>query len=332
MDRDPNLAEMLQALWRLARPEVWMVTFLPVLIGHVLATRELLPGLDTAIAFWHQATSTGATSSEFLATLSSIWDQAHRLLLGLLVMGPLLWTATLLINDVHDLDGDRLNPRKARSPLVQGVVSRGWASNAAHGIGAAALIAAWFVGTTFFLLVLANLVLAWAYSVPPVRLKTRPGADVAVNAIGVGLLSGLAGWSLAAPLIEFPFHLAPQALAVAIAVYVPTTLVDREADLESGYLTLATHLGKRRAYHVGWVAWIACNIGALLLSWTNTVIPRAMFPLLVVFVPLLLYQYHIFIGKAQTGPARVQGIILCSLTFLAVNCIFALMYTGLWNS
>lgn len=27
---------------------------------------------------------------------------------------------------------------------------------------------------------------------------------------------------------------------------------------------------------------------------------------------------------------RIEGIILCSLTFLAVNLVFALMYTGLW--
>ena len=56
-----------------------------------------------------------------------------------------------------------------------------------------------------------------------------------------------------------------------------------------------------------------------------------MLPVLAIFVPLLLYEYHAFIGKARDPAALVQGILLCSLTFLAVNLVFALLYTGLWS-
>lgn len=307
-----------------------MVTFLPVYGGYVLATREAVPGMAAWAAFWADAAQDGATTGEFLKTLGQWLVDAGDLLLALLVMGPLLWTATLLINDVHDLAGDRLNPRKARSPLVAGAVSAGWASGMAHTFAGMSLVVAWLVNPTFFLLVLANLVLAWLYSVPPVRLKTRPGADVAVNAVGVGFISALAGWAIAAPVASFPFAFAPQAVLVGIAVYVPTTLVDRAADAASGYHTLATHLGSRRAYAVGWWAWVASNAGALLLSWTGTVIPRAMFPLLVIFAPLLVGEYHAFIGRARDGPEMVKGIVLCSFTFLAVNLVFILTYTGLW--
>lgn len=307
-----------------------MVTFLPVYGGFILASREILPAFGTWTAFFDAASQDGATARQFFDTLSTWLAQSGDLLLALLVMGPLIWTATLLINDVHDLAGDRVNPRKARSPLVQGVVSRGWAHGMAHLFAALSLAVAALVNWTFFALVLADLVLAWTYSVPPLRLKTRPGADVAVNAIGVGLLSGFAGWSIVQPLAAFPFAFAPQGVLVAIAVYVPTTLVDLDADRKIGYLTLATHLGRRRAYAIGFWSWVACNVGALLLSWHDIILPRAMFPLLAIFNPLMVGQYHAFIGRARDGPEMVKGIVLCSFSFLAINAVWALMYTGWW--
>ncbi len=319
-------------LWRLSRPETWLVTLLPVYVGHLLASRELVPGMGGWMTFWAHASQTGATSSEFFAQLSTWWADAHGFVIACLVMGPLLWLATLLINDVHDLAGDRLNPRKARSPLVQGLVARGWAHAGAYTAAAAALAISLIVGYAFTLLVFTCLLLAWAYSAPPLRLKTRPGADVLVNAIGVGALAALAGWTIAAPINEAPWSFLPQGLLVAAAVYVPTTLVDHAADVAAGYATFATKLGPRRAYLVGFGCWIAANAGALLLSWRDEVIPRTMFPLLAIFAPLLIYEYHAFIGKARDAVETIKGIILCSLTFLAVNLVFALLYTGLWRA
>lgn len=326
----PSLGEVLLALWELSRPRVWMVSAFPVYVGYVLASRTLFPGMDAWARFWSRATTKGASFERFLATLETSWLQSQDLLVGLVVMGPLLWTATLLINDVYDLESDRANPRKASSPLVRGIVSRGLAHQAAYVFAGLSLVVSVFVNFWFVALTLGCLVLAWLYSVPPVRLKGRPGADVAVNAIGVGALAGMAGWSIGRPLTAFPFAFLPQGLLVAAAVYVPTTLVDRPVDEEIGDLTIAVHLGHEQAYQVGWWAWVASNVGALLLSWQGWIIPRRMLPVLAVFVPLLLWEYHMFIGKARDRKAMVKGVFLTSLTFLAVNTIFALMYTGLW--
>lgn len=328
--RRTHLGQTLVYLWRLSRPEAWMVSILPMYVGWVLATRELAPGLAQWASFWAGAVADGRNAAEFLYTLEATVLLGFDLIVAIVVMGPLIWAATLLINDAYDLPGDRLNPRKARSPLVQGFVSAGFARKAAYGFALVTLAVAWLVNVSFFLLVLANLGLAWAYSVPPVRLKTRPGMDLFVNAVGIGLVSALAGWSIARPVVEFPFVFAGQGLLVAAAIYVPTTLVDHEADEEAGYLTLATHLGPRRAYWVGFGAWVACNVGAIAFSVADVIIPRAMLPLLVIFCPLLVWEYHMFIGRARTAAGRIEGIILTSLTFLAVNLVFALMYTGLW--
>ena len=57
-----------------------------------------------------------------------------------------------------------------------------------------------------------------------------------------------------------------------------------------------------------------------------------MLPLLLLFCPLLVYEYHAFIGRASSPQEMVKGVILCGLTFAAVNGAFVLMYTGLWRA
>jgi hypothetical protein len=63
-----------------------------------------------------------------------------------------------------------------------------------------------FVGPLFVLGVAGVLLLGWAYSVPPLRLKTRAGWDVAVNAVVVGVVSPVAGWSITRDPWQFPWQ------------------------------------------------------------------------------------------------------------------------------
>jgi chlorophyll synthase len=323
-------AEVVVALWHMARPPIWVVSLLPLWVGHLLATRTLLPGFDRWTAFWAGASGTGADARDFWATCRLAVDDAAPLLLAAFVFGPAAWAAALLINDVHDLAGDRRNPRKQDTPLVRGAVSPAFARRAAYGFGMAALIGAATLSVAFCAVTATFLVLAWAYSVPPLRLKSRPGADVLVNAVGVGTLPLLAGWTVTRPLASFPWAMLAQGFLVAVALYVPTTLVDHAADAAAGYRTLATRLGPRVAYELGITAWIAANAGAVLLAALNVVIPREMLPVLVLAAPALVAAYHLLIGRAR-GPAQmIRGIVLVSGLFLVPNAIFALMYTGLW--
>ncbi len=332
-ERSPSFSwgAVLVALWRLARPEIWLVTLLPFYLGHLLATGQIVPGFVLWAAFWNEAAVQGASTNAFLATFHQWLEESWRFLLGLVVMGPLVWAATLLINDVHDLEGDRLNPRRVRSPLVLGHLRAGFVKGAAYVFAAVALGLALVVGLWFALFVLVALLLAWAYSVPPLRLKTRPGMDLIVNALGVGLGAALSGWVLAAPVAQFPWWLAPQGLLVAVAAYAPTTIVDHDVDKQVDASTMAVRWGPRVAYRVGWWAWVAASVGALLLSYRGIVFPTRFLPILVIFVPVLLHQYHVLIGKARTQERLVEGIVVTSLTFFAVNLVFVLMYTGLWR-
>jgi 4-hydroxybenzoate polyprenyltransferase len=322
---------ILRIIWRLSRPPVWMVSILPVFMGHMLASRELLPGLERWGALTARATSEGVSAGQVWSTFTAWIGDARTFLLALLVMGPLVWGATLAINDAYDVAGDRLNPRKAHAPVVRGLITPAVARRIAYFFAVAALAVAASIGLFFMLLVGAFLALAWAYSVPPLRLKTRPGADLAVNALGIGVIAVLAGWSAVRPLSEFPWIVLVQGVLVATAVYVPTTLVDEAADRASGFLTLATAYGRERAYRIGWRAWSASCAGAVVLAATNTVVPRRMLPIFALSLPVLLWEYHALIGKARDERAIARGTIICSLTFAASNFIFALMYTGVWR-
>src|SRR5436309_500872 len=80
----PTFGALALALWRLSRPEAWMVSVLPMLGGWVMASHELVPGLATWGAFWDQASHGGATSGQFWDAARTWWPQAWPLLLAAL--------------------------------------------------------------------------------------------------------------------------------------------------------------------------------------------------------------------------------------------------------
>jgi 4-hydroxybenzoate polyprenyltransferase len=297
-------AEVAVAVWRLSRPAIWLVSVLPLWTGHLLATRALVP---------------------------TTFDDAWRFGLAVLVMGPLAWASASAINDVYDVETDRRNPRKAATPLMSGALSPEAVRLAAYLSAGAALACALIIGIGFTLLTAGVLALAWAYSVPPLRLKTRPGADVASNTVAVGVLPLLAGWAVMEPVADFPWWFLPPSAAVLVALYVPTTLVDLEADRAAGDRTIATRLGRRRAYRLGRTAWLGAAAGTLVLAATGTVIPRSLLGLYAVVVPALVVAYHLLIGRAATSAAMVRGIVLLSFGFLVPSGAFALVYTGVWR-
>jgi chlorophyll synthase len=305
-----------------------MVSLVPLGLGNLLATRSVAPGFARWTMSWAGGAESGASSSEFWRLCRETLGEARPLCLAVLVWGPLGWAAALAINDVHDLAGDRTNPRKQGSPLVSGALSLTFARDAAYGFATAALLVAAAVGIGFLVITAAFLILAWCYSVPPARLKSRAGADVLVNAAGVGALPLLAGWTITRPVVSFPWIMLAQGMAVTVALYVPTTLVDHDTDAAAGYKTCSTRLGYRRAYRVGLLAWTSACVGAVVLAGVNVVIPRPMLPVLIVAAPVLVCAYHFFIGRACGSMQGVRGIIVVSWMFLVPNVMFALMYAG----
>ncbi|RIQ20588.1 UbiA prenyltransferase family protein [Jiangella rhizosphaerae] len=280
----------------IGRPWFWFVSLLPYYLGVVLATRQVVP----PAADW------------------------PVLALGAVVIGPLMWISVLAVNDAYDLRGDRLNPRKAGSPLAGGRLTASAALWVSLGAAVLAVAAALFVGPLFALGTGIVLLVGWAYSAPPLRLKARPGFDVAVNALAIGAAGQLAGWSLLRPLAEFPWPMAVLGTLVGAALYVPTTLADLEADRVSGYTTLAVRLGARRAYLLGLGLWLAAGTLSLVMSAADIVIPRSMLPMEIVLVPSMVIAYRRLVRAERT----FRGIVAVAVLFLVPSLTFVLTYTG----
>lgn len=215
------------ALVVLSRPVFWPVAWLPVWFGGALAARS----------WWPPFTS---------------WAEP---LVAAVVVGPLTWGSVCAMNDLHDLDTDLTNPRKARAPLVAGRLQPAQVRGALLVLATLTVLLAARLGAFFAVGACGILALGWAYSAPPLRLKGRPGWDVTVNAVTVGGLAPLAGWSLVRPPGDYPLLVAVLGVAAIAALYLPTTVLDREPDRAAAISTFAVRWGERATYRAGITLW-----------------------------------------------------------------------------
>lgn len=284
----------LRDLRLLSRPLMWLIPLTPFTLGYLMAHHQPgpHPGFDCQVA----ATCSSAT---------------FTLLTGLLTWGPLICLAVLAINDVYDVPSDTLNPRRSDGPVAAGRVSVRAAFIIAHVAAGAALVVALAVAPLFALTTSVFLTLGWLYSVPPVRFKTRPGFDVLINAVGDGGLSLLGGWAVIRPIDEFPWAVFMLACMAAAALYLPTTVADRDSDLAAGYTTIAVRLGARVTYRIGLSLWILTGAMSLLLAAKRIFFPPASAWILLGCSPALISLYHWAFARErdQASLLRRMGVV-----------------------
>jgi chlorophyll synthase len=96
-----------------------------------------------------------------------------RVLLGMLLAGPLLCAFSQIANDWFDRDVDRIN--EPERPTAANALAPQTVLLVALALLAAALGVAYALGMTVLYLAIGGVVLALAYSAPPLRLKARNG-------------------------------------------------------------------------------------------------------------------------------------------------------------
>jgi len=270
------------AVVRLTRPWFWPLGWAGAYLGSVLATGHWFPPADTALDG----------------------------VLALVVLGPLVWGAVLAVNDLHDLPSDRHNPRKATAPLVTGVLSADDLAHFARVAAVAAIVTAVAVGPAFAVGTALVLLLGWLYSAPPARLKARPGADVLVNAAVVGVLGPLAGWSLHRPIGDYPPVMVLLGLLVAAALYVPTTVMDVDADRVAGDATAAVRWTPYACRRLGLALWIAAVIAWLACCHLDVLVARESWPVQDATAPVLVVVY-----AAMTRRPSIPRMAVVALAF-----------------
>jgi 4-hydroxybenzoate polyprenyltransferase len=196
-----------------------------------------------------------------LRASSAQWDAAVIMQMILLTFPMNLIGCGL--NDIYDYESDR---RSARRRAIWGAVvldkDRPIVWWAALAMAPVILVGAIFTGNWINVLLTASLLLvAWAYSVPPVRLKERPPLDSLANGLGYFLLPFAMGYSLGADVSSMLLKYYLLALCVA-GIHALATAADYEADRAAGHRTFAVAFGRRAAVVFALAAFLLTALAA----------------------------------------------------------------------
>jgi chlorophyll/bacteriochlorophyll a synthase len=203
---------------------------------------------------------------------SSIPLQGRWLLaiLGVVLAGPLLCGASQVINDWFDRDVDAIN--EPQRPIPSGRVPGRWGLALAVLWSALAMLVAVAFGPWVSAAALLGLVLAWAYSAPPLRLKRNGwwgNAAVAVSYEGFAWITGAAvmldGAAPAWPI----FVLAGLYSFGAHGIMTLNDFKAMDGDRRMGVGSLPVRLGERAAARVACLMMVAPQavVIGLLIAW-----------------------------------------------------------------
>jgi chlorophyll synthase len=151
------------------------------------AALELLKPITWFPPMW--AFSCGVVSSG--QELAANWSIA---LLGIILAGPMVCATSQAINDWFDRHVDAIN--EPQRPIPSGRLPGNWGLRLALfwtmlSVGVASLLGPWGFGAG-----LAGLVLAWAYSMPPIRLKQNGWLGIAACGLAYEGLAWLTGYAV----------------------------------------------------------------------------------------------------------------------------------------
>jgi chlorophyll synthase len=239
-------------------------------------------------AFMCGAVSSGVAWSE-------AWAPA---LAGIVLAGPLVCATSQAVNDWYDRHVDAIN--EPQRPIPSGRIPGRWGLYIAITWSIVSLAYAGFLGAWVFGATLVGLFLAWAYSMPPLRLKMSgwwgPGA-VALSYEGIAWFTGAAVVLHALP----PMPILWLVLLYSLGAHGIMTLNDFKAiegDAQMGIRSLPVVLGVERA------AQFACAVMALpqmvviglLFHWNQ--------PLHGLAVTALLLTQFALMGRLLRDPRR----------------------------
>jgi 4-hydroxybenzoate polyprenyltransferase len=171
------------------------------------------------------------------------------------LVGGMLNAASNAVNQITDLDIDRVN--KPKRPIPSGRISVNAAAAIAAILYFICFVVAYFaIGWAFFLVILIGAAFSWAYSIPPVRTKNSPILANPTMAFPRGVLLIVAGYAaqleLTGRLDIFWANPAPWAAGVIMFLFLlggasTKDFADIEGDKAFGARTIPVVLGIRRA-------------------------------------------------------------------------------------
>jgi chlorophyll/bacteriochlorophyll a synthase len=190
---------------------------------------------------------------------------------GMLLAGPMVCGTSQAVNDWFDRHVDAIN--EPNRPIPSGRVPGRWGFYIALGWTVLSLVVATALGTWGFVAAVVGLVLAWAYSAPPIRLKRNGwwgNAAVGLCYEGLPWFTGAAVMAAAMP----EWRIIALALLYSIGAHGIMTLNDFksiEGDAKMGIGSLPVRLGVDSAARLACVVMAVPQIAVatLLLAWNR---------------------------------------------------------------
>jgi chlorophyll/bacteriochlorophyll a synthase len=226
------------------------------------AVAELLKPITWFPPMW--AFACGAVASGASAD-GRVWLVAA----GVVLAGPLVCATSQAVNDWFDREVDAIN--EPQRPIPSGRMPGRWGLYVAVAWTLLSLVAAWAIGPWVFAAAGLGLVLAWAYSAPPLRLKRNGWWGNAACGLcyeGLAWITGAAVMSGGAPSLA-SLILAALYSAGAHGIMTLNDYKSIEGDARMGIGSLPVRLGPQRAAQVACAVMLLPQAGvvALLLDW-----------------------------------------------------------------
>ncbi len=226
------------------------------------AVAELLKPVTWFPPMW--AFACGAVASG-----QALGGQWGLLLLGLVLTGPLVCASSQAVNDWFDRHVDAIN--EPQRPIPSGRMPGRWGLGVAIAWTALSLLWALLMGPWGFAACALAVLLSWAYSAPPVRLKRNGwwgNAACALSYEGLAWITGTAvmlggAWPGGGSLLL--------ALLYSLGAHGIMTLNDFksiEGDARMGVASLPVQLGAQRAARTAVAVMVLPQLAVAVLLWT----------------------------------------------------------------
>ncbi len=161
----------------------------------------------------------------------------------LMLFATCLYGAVYTFNQIHDIESDRQNNKLFY--LAEGMISIPSAYACTFLLNAIALAGGFYLSTQIGILFVIIFVLGLLYSNPITNFKGKPSHGYWSNAFGHGMIPFMIGWAIVdAVTLETALKSFPYLFGVG-AIYLNTTLPDRDGDKAVGKITHGVMWGPR---------------------------------------------------------------------------------------
>ena len=203
-----------------------------------------------------------------------VLDHSGVAILGVLLTGPLVCGASQVVNDWFDRHVDAIN--EPDRPIPSGRVPGAWGLYFAVAWSALSLWVGFLLGPWVFGATLLGMALAWAYSAPPLRLKSNGwwgNAAVGFSYEGLAWVTGAAVMAGGAMPDARVLLLAVLYSLGAHGIMTLNDFKSIEGDLKTGIRSIPAQLGAARAARLACATMALPQVAVvgLLLSWGRPV-------------------------------------------------------------